>query len=144
MGPHAAAVSEVFCCTLNSFPGWCSFPPPPPRRSSSSEPPLYARAAHDFMARSGLELSVSRGDVVQVRQAEEAGTGKQDGGLTHTASRSLSMSQVMKRSSQWCLIRNSRGEEGSVPQIVLEPMRSGSPAEDQQVSPPAGPPGRRA
>uniref|UniRef100_H3CE46 EPS8 signaling adaptor L3b n=1 Tax=Tetraodon nigroviridis TaxID=99883 RepID=H3CE46_TETNG len=59
----------------------------------SSEPPLYARAIYDFMARNGRELSVTKGDVVQ----------------------------VVKRSNHWWLIRN-RGEEGSVPQNVLELM----------------------
>lgn len=44
----------------------------------------------------------------------------------------LVIKQVVKRSSHWWLVRN-RGEEGSVPQNVLEVVSSG-PAEDQQVS----------
>lgn len=46
---------------------------------------------------------------------------------------SLVIKQVVKKSNHWWLIRN-RGEEGSVPQNVLELMSSGSPVENQQVS----------
>lgn len=44
----------------------------------------------------------------------------------------LVIKQVVRRSSHWWLIRN-HGEEGSVPQNVLE-LISSSPVEDQQVS----------
>lgn len=39
----------------------------------------------------------------------------------------------MKRSNHWWLVRN-RGEEGNVPQNVLEPVGSASPVQEQQVS----------
>lgn len=45
----------------------------------------------------------------------------------------LVISQVVKMSNNWWLIRNNRGEEGNVPRNVVE-LRSSSPLEDQQVS----------
>lgn len=107
------------------------------RRFTPSEPLLYARAIYDFKARNGQELTIAKGDVVQVRP---------DDALQRTSDpvRSISLppmtafvlgiSQVMKRSNNWWLIRNNRGEEGSVPQNVVELTRSSSPLEDQQVS----------
>ncbi|XP_070696484.1 epidermal growth factor receptor kinase substrate 8-like protein 3b [Pempheris klunzingeri] len=68
----------------------------------SSEPPLYMRVIYDFMARNNQELSIMKGDVVQ----------------------------VIQKSKQWWLVRNSRDEEGNVPQNVLEPMKSTRPMED--------------
>lgn len=38
---------------------------------------MYARAIYDFMARNGQELTISKGDVVQVR-LETCGRGSQD------------------------------------------------------------------
>lgn len=46
----------------------------------------------------------------------------------------LVISQVVKMSNNWWLIRNNRGEEGNVPRKVVELTRSSSPPEDQQVS----------
>lgn len=43
---------------------------------SSSEPPLYARAIYDFNARNGRELSLSKGDVVQVTPGTAAARSK--------------------------------------------------------------------
>ncbi|XP_037628293.1 epidermal growth factor receptor kinase substrate 8-like protein 3b [Sebastes umbrosus] len=71
--------------------------PPSPR-----EPPLYMRVIYDFMARNSQELSIMKGDVVQ----------------------------VVQKTKQWWLVRNSRDEEGNVPQNVLEPMKSAGPMED--------------
>ncbi|TNM87189.1 hypothetical protein fugu_007419 [Takifugu bimaculatus] len=76
----------------------------PPR---SSEPPMYARAIYDFSARNSQELTVTKGDVVQ----------------------------VVKMSNNWWLIRNNRGEEGNVPRNVVELTRSSSPPGDQQWNP---------
>lgn len=45
----------------------------------------------------------------------------------------LVISQVVKMSNNWWLIRNNRGEEGNVPRNVVELKRSSSPLEDQQV-----------
>ncbi|KAM9855216.1 epidermal growth factor receptor kinase substrate 8-like protein 3b [Aulostomus maculatus] len=64
---------------------------PPPR---PSELPLYMRVIYDFMARNNRELSVMKGEVVE----------------------------VVQKSKQWSLVRNSRAEEGNVPQNVLESM----------------------
>lgn len=46
----------------------------------------------------------------------------------------LVISQVVKMSNNWWLIRNNRGEEGNVPRNVVELTRSSSPPGDQQVS----------
>ncbi|XP_070767108.1 epidermal growth factor receptor kinase substrate 8-like protein 3b [Enoplosus armatus] len=80
---------------------WSSPPPPPPPRPT--EPPLYMRVIYDFMARNNQELSILKGDVVQ----------------------------VVQKSKQWWLVRNARDEEGNVPQNVLEQMESTRPMEDQ-------------
>ncbi|KAL7397971.1 hypothetical protein ABVT39_002431 [Epinephelus coioides] len=103
------------------YDGWQ--PPPPPVRMSSPppyqndplsrsnsqrlppgprEPPLYMRVIYDFMARNNRELSIMKGEVVQ----------------------------VVNKSKQWWLVRNTRNEEGNVPQNVLEPIRSSEPMED--------------
>lgn len=66
------------------------------------EPPLYMRVIYDFMARNNRELSLMKGDVVE----------------------------VVQKSKQWWLVRNARDEEGHVPQNVLEPMGREGPMED--------------
>ncbi|XP_068589231.1 epidermal growth factor receptor kinase substrate 8-like protein 3b [Cebidichthys violaceus] len=71
--------------------------PPGPR-----EPPLYMRVIYDFVARNNRELSIMKGDVVQ----------------------------VVQKSKQWWLVRNARDEEGHVPQNVLEPMKNEGTMED--------------
>ncbi|XP_059189165.1 epidermal growth factor receptor kinase substrate 8-like protein 3b [Centropristis striata] len=99
------------------YDGWQ--PPPPPARMPTPvpqqnspmgqqrfaprprEPPLYMQVIYDFMARNNKELSVMKGDVVQ----------------------------VVQKTKQWWLVRNARDEEGNVPQNVLEPMSDG-PMED--------------
>uniref|UniRef100_UPI0037E9C61E epidermal growth factor receptor kinase substrate 8-like protein 3b n=1 Tax=Semicossyphus pulcher TaxID=241346 RepID=UPI0037E9C61E len=58
------------------------------------EPPLHVRVIYDFVARNNRELSVMTGEVVQ----------------------------VVQKSKQWWLVRNSHDEEGNVPQKVLEQM----------------------
>ncbi|XP_056278434.1 epidermal growth factor receptor kinase substrate 8-like protein 3b [Pseudoliparis swirei] len=73
------------------------FPPGGPR-----EPPLYMRVIYDFTARNNQELSMMKGDVVQ----------------------------VVQKSKQWWLVSNARDEEGHVPQNVLEPMKSEGPMEE--------------
>ncbi|XP_060786826.1 epidermal growth factor receptor kinase substrate 8-like protein 3b [Neoarius graeffei] len=70
----------------------------PPERSG--EPPLYMRVSYDFTARNRQELSVMRGDVVQ----------------------------VVNKSRQWWIVRNNHNEEGHVPPNVLEPMNGEEPA----------------
>ncbi|XP_045897653.1 epidermal growth factor receptor kinase substrate 8-like protein 3b [Micropterus dolomieu] len=67
---------------------------PPPTRPT--EPPLYMRVIYDFMARNNQELSVMKGDVVQ----------------------------VVQKSKQWWFVRNGRNEKGNIPHNVLEPMES--------------------
>ncbi|XP_029912356.1 epidermal growth factor receptor kinase substrate 8-like protein 3b [Myripristis murdjan] len=85
---------------------WAS---PPPTRPSESK--VYMRVIYDFMARNSQELSIMKGDVVQ----------------------------VLKKNKQWWLIRNNREEEGHVPQNVLEPMDRaesvGDPQETQNAPP---------
>nr|XP_020487922.1 epidermal growth factor receptor kinase substrate 8-like protein 3 isoform X1 [Labrus bergylta]XP_020487924.1 epidermal growth factor receptor kinase substrate 8-like protein 3 isoform X1 [Labrus bergylta] len=76
--------------------------PPPPPQPRPTEPPLYMRVIYNFMARSNQELSIMKGEVVQ----------------------------VVQKSKQWWLVRNSQNEEGNVPQNVLEAIKSGGPTED--------------
>uniref|UniRef100_A0A8C9XBA3 EPS8 signaling adaptor L3b n=1 Tax=Sander lucioperca TaxID=283035 RepID=A0A8C9XBA3_SANLU len=76
--------------------------PPSPHQSS-----LYMRVIYDFVARNNRELSIMKGDVVQ----------------------------VVQKSKQWWLVRNARNEEGNVPQNVLEQMESNGPMEDLQREP---------
>ncbi|KAM9342511.1 epidermal growth factor receptor kinase substrate 8-like protein 3b [Pholidichthys leucotaenia] len=73
--------------------------PSPP--THSSEPSLYP-VMYDFSARNSRELSVMKGEVVQ----------------------------VMQKNKQWWLVRNSQNEEGNVPQKVLETLRGGKQMDD--------------
>ncbi|XP_035237731.1 epidermal growth factor receptor kinase substrate 8-like protein 3b [Anguilla anguilla] len=73
-----------------NFSPWSS----PPARSSQM---LQMRVIYDFMARNHQELSVMKGDVVQ----------------------------VLDQSRQWWKVQNRRGEKGHVPQNVLEPLDGG-------------------
>ncbi|AWP09555.1 putative epidermal growth factor receptor kinase substrate 8-like protein 3 [Scophthalmus maximus] len=82
--------------------GISAWNPPPPPPTNSREPPLYMRVIYDFVARNNQELSIMKGDVVQ----------------------------VIQKSKQWWLVRNARNEEGNIPQNVLEPMKSARPMED--------------
>ncbi|XP_058497841.1 epidermal growth factor receptor kinase substrate 8-like protein 3b isoform X1 [Solea solea] len=70
--------------------------------TSVRESPLLMRVIYTFMARNNQELSVMKDDVVQ----------------------------VIQKSKQWWLVRNNQGQEGSVPQNVLEPMRNTRLTED--------------
>ncbi|KAJ8258001.1 hypothetical protein GJAV_G00192030 [Gymnothorax javanicus] len=85
----------------NSSP-WSS---PPPRELPQMQ------VIYDFMARNHQELSVNKGDVVE----------------------------VMDQSRQWWKVRNRRGEEGYVPQNVLEPLDGGralgGPQQDRRSPP---------
>ncbi|CAK6951323.1 epidermal growth factor receptor kinase substrate 8-like protein 3b [Scomber scombrus] len=76
---------------------WSSRPP-----SRSSESPLHMRVIYDFMARNNQELSLMKGEVVE----------------------------VINKTKQWWLVRNNRNEEGNVPQNVLEPMNRAGPIDD--------------
>ncbi|KAG9270784.1 epidermal growth factor receptor kinase substrate 8-like protein 3 isoform X2 [Astyanax mexicanus] len=90
------------------FPERRSPQPPPPQDNRpfgapparSDGPPLYMRVMYDFTARNRQELSVLKGEVVQ----------------------------VVDKSRQWWIVRNNRQEEGHVPQNVLEPMSGEEPA----------------
>ncbi|KAM3872379.1 epidermal growth factor receptor kinase substrate 8-like protein 3 [Diretmus argenteus] len=64
---------------------------PPPTRPSEM---LRMRVIYDFMARNSQELSIMKGEMVE----------------------------VVNKTKQWWRVRNARGEEGHVPQNVLEPM----------------------
>ncbi|XP_077568579.1 epidermal growth factor receptor kinase substrate 8-like protein 3b [Stigmatopora nigra] len=96
------------------YDGWRLPPPspvrlPPPNNSvsrsgsrrfpndeRSEEGGDNMRVMHDFVARNNRELSIMKGEVVE----------------------------VVQRSKQWWLVRNNVGVEGNVPQYVLEPLRS--------------------
>ncbi|XP_054647201.1 epidermal growth factor receptor kinase substrate 8-like protein 3b isoform X2 [Dunckerocampus dactyliophorus] len=64
------------------------------------------RVMYDIVARNNRELTVMKGEVVE----------------------------VVQRSKQWWLVRNKRGEDGNVPQNVLESIRSGLPVVDMRPS----------
>ncbi|XP_075331761.1 epidermal growth factor receptor kinase substrate 8-like protein 3b [Odontesthes bonariensis] len=70
-----------------------------PRSSPPSEQSLQMRVMYNFMARNNRELSIMKGEVVE----------------------------VIQKSKQWWFVRNLRNEEGNVPQNVLEPLSSGGP-----------------
>uniref|UniRef100_A0A8C1C0N9 EPS8 signaling adaptor L3b n=1 Tax=Cyprinus carpio carpio TaxID=630221 RepID=A0A8C1C0N9_CYPCA len=73
----------------------------------SAELPLYMRVIYDFMARNSQELSVMQGDMVQVTD----------------------------KSGQWWKVKNSRNEEGYVPQNVLEPADGQRPTQNMRGPP---------
>ncbi|XP_008294944.1 epidermal growth factor receptor kinase substrate 8-like protein 3b [Stegastes partitus] len=77
-----------------------SWSPPPP--SYPHEQPMSMRVIYTFMARNNQELSVLKDEVVQ----------------------------VIQKSKQWWTVRNVQGEEGHVPQNVLEPMDGTQPMDD--------------
>lgn len=77
-----------------------SWSPPPP--AYRPEPVLHMRVIYNFMARNSQELSIMKDEVVQ----------------------------VINKSKQWWLVRNTQGQEGNVPQNVLEPMDGGEPTVD--------------
>lgn len=68
---------------------WSAHPP-----TYTGEPPMHMRVMYDFVARNNQELSLMKGDVVQ----------------------------VIQKSKQWWLVRNIHGEEGNIPQNVLAPL----------------------
>lgn len=85
--PISRSNSQRF--SLGQPNGWGTSPPP-----SRANGPLFMRAIYDFMARNNKELSLMKGDEVE----------------------------VIQKNKQWWLVRNNRNEEGHVPQNVLEPM----------------------
>ncbi|XP_069046429.1 epidermal growth factor receptor kinase substrate 8-like protein 3b [Lepisosteus oculatus] len=74
-------------------------------QTRSNENPRYMRVMYDFMARNNQELSIMKGDIVQ----------------------------VLDDSRQWWRVRNIREEEGFVPHNVLESMEENPQAEYQDV-----------
>ncbi|XP_026189298.1 epidermal growth factor receptor kinase substrate 8-like protein 3b [Mastacembelus armatus] len=76
-----------------------------PQSTRSSEAPVYMQVIYDYMARNNQELSVLKGDVVE----------------------------VIQKSRQWCLVRNTSNEEGNVPRSVLEPIENTRPMENQKI-----------
>ncbi|XP_061128726.1 epidermal growth factor receptor kinase substrate 8-like protein 3b isoform X1 [Syngnathus typhle] len=82
---------------------------PPGRRDGNTEEGRgRMRVIYDFMARNNRELTVMKGEVVE----------------------------VVQRSKQWWLVRNNHAEEGYVPQNVLEPMSSDLAMERPPRGPP--------
>lgn len=80
---------------------------PPPMKSA--ELPLLMRVIYDFMARNSQELSMMKGDMVQVTD----------------------------KSGQWWKVKNNRNEEGYVPQNVLEPVDGQRPPQQNMRGPPS-------
>lgn len=66
-------IKEFSCCCAHYCHCFCCC-------CSSSEPPLYARALYDFTARNGRELSITKGDVVQVKLVTRWGESEAEAG----------------------------------------------------------------
>ncbi|XP_051806030.1 epidermal growth factor receptor kinase substrate 8-like protein 3b isoform X3 [Acanthochromis polyacanthus] len=75
-------------------------PSPPP--AYRSEPTQFMRVIYNFSAKNSQELSIIKDEVVQ----------------------------VISKSRRWWLVRNTQGQEGNVPQNVLEPMDGREPMGD--------------
>uniref|UniRef100_A0A1A8A457 EPS8-like 3 n=3 Tax=Nothobranchius TaxID=28779 RepID=A0A1A8A457_NOTFU len=75
----------------------------PAPHAHPTEPPLYMHVMYSFTARNSQELTVMKGETVQ----------------------------VVHKSRPWWLVRNSRNEEGNVPPNVLEPIDNVRSTEDQ-------------
>uniref|UniRef100_A0A3Q1EBZ9 EPS8 signaling adaptor L3b n=1 Tax=Acanthochromis polyacanthus TaxID=80966 RepID=A0A3Q1EBZ9_9TELE len=80
------------------------FPPPPQDFPDGprSEPTQFMRVIYNFSAKNSQELSIIKDEVVQ----------------------------VISKSRRWWLVRNTQGQEGNVPQNVLEPMDGREPMGD--------------
>lgn len=76
----------------------------PPSLRPSELAPVRMRVIYDFMARNPQELSIMKGEVVQ----------------------------VVDKSGQWWRVRNERGEEGHVAKNVLEPLDGGGAWDEVQ------------
>ncbi|XP_047195220.1 epidermal growth factor receptor kinase substrate 8-like protein 3 [Hippoglossus stenolepis] len=83
-------------------------PQPRPQKARSGEPkPRHLQVMSDFIARNHRELTVTKGEVVE----------------------------LLDMSKQWWKVRNSRGEEGFVPNNVLEGHDDEQPNEETGGSP---------
>ncbi|XP_056130784.1 epidermal growth factor receptor kinase substrate 8-like protein 3b [Lampris incognitus] len=106
-GPQNGRMTDI-----QSYPNRDMQPEEPVRYNPSGslsptrhrEAPQSMRVIYDFMARNHQELSVMKGEVVQ----------------------------VLNQSRQWWLVRNVRNEEGHVPQNVLEPLNGAEHMVDHQ------------
>ncbi|CAG06824.1 unnamed protein product [Tetraodon nigroviridis] len=82
-------------------------PPPPPQEPSPPEP-QYMRVMHDFTSRNSKELTIRKGDIVE----------------------------LLDMSRQWWKVRDARGEVGYVPNNVLEPYEEQLEQYSQQTGGP--------
>ncbi|XP_031143286.1 epidermal growth factor receptor kinase substrate 8-like protein 3 isoform X2 [Sander lucioperca] len=83
-------------------------PPHPPQKTRSGEPKLrHIQVTNDFISRNHRELTVRKGEIVE----------------------------LLDMSKQWWKVRNSRGEEGFVPNNVLEDHVDQQPIEQTGSSP---------
>ncbi|XP_078104630.1 epidermal growth factor receptor kinase substrate 8-like protein 3 isoform X2 [Sander vitreus] len=83
-------------------------PPHPPQKTRSGEPkPRHIQVTNDFISRNHRELTVRKGEIVE----------------------------LLDMSKQWWKVRNSRGEEGFIPNNVLETHVDQQPIEQTGSSP---------
>ncbi|KAM9859368.1 epidermal growth factor receptor kinase substrate 8-like protein 3 [Aulostomus maculatus] len=89
----------------NQMSGKCT--PAPSTVCSGGSKPHYMRAMNDFVARNDMELTILKGEVVE----------------------------LLESSKLWWKVKNSIGQEGYVPNNVLEPWPKASPIQTKKSKP---------
>ncbi|XP_029907486.1 epidermal growth factor receptor kinase substrate 8-like protein 3 [Myripristis murdjan] len=90
VNPHRRLMTHTVADGCSS----AQWTPPPARYVRPGEPSICMRVMYDFSARNHRELSITKGEVVE----------------------------LLDKTKQWWKVRNSRGEEGFVPNNILEPL----------------------
>lgn len=113
------------------------------------------QAIYNFNARNNRELSLMKGEMVQVKKKikfklkntnalQNENNIFEDNIFDILILKNVDVfpffCQVVNKAKQWWLVRNSHGEEGNVPLNILEPASSSRSAEEPPVSFTASPP----
>lgn len=96
--------------------------------SQGDSQPHHMCVLYDFIARNQRELTIRKGEIVEVSQSQTQKSLEQNfpsffSAVTKSNKSSWLLcvrSQLLDTSKQWWKVRNSRGEEGFVPNNVLE------------------------